>query len=92
MTPLSLETVRSIALSTLDLPPRQLNETTTLQDAGVDSLAMLDLIFALEGHFGIKFGPMDIANLRSLTDLAACVDRLIAQEENWQEAGIGHGA
>jgi len=81
MTPLSLETVRSIAQSTLNLPHRRLNDTTTLHEAGVDSLATLDLVFAIEGHFGVRIGPADIANLRSLTDLAACVDRLLAQEE-----------
>jgi acyl carrier protein len=81
MTPQSLETVRSIALSTLDVPHRQLNETTTLRDVGVDSLATLDLVFAIESHFGIRIGPGDLANVRSLKDLAACVDRLIAQEE-----------
>jgi len=86
MTPLSLETVRSIALSTLNLRHRQLNETTTLQDAGVDSLATLDLVFAIEGHYGIKIGPADIANMRSLRDLAACVDRLLGQEELCHEA------
>jgi acyl carrier protein len=86
MSPISLETVRSIALSTLNLPHRRLNETTTLREAGVDSLAVLDLVFAVEGHFGIKIGPADIANLSSLRDLAACVDRLIDQEEYCREA------
>lgn len=86
MTPQSLETVRSLALSTLNLPHRRLNETTTLQEAGIDSLATLDLVFAVEGHYGIRIGPTDIANLRSLRDLAACVDRLIGEEEYCHEA------
>jgi acyl carrier protein len=91
MTLQSLETVRSIALSTLNLPQRQLNETTTLREAGVDSLAILDLVFAIESHFGIRIGPADLANLRSLKDLAACVDRLIAHEDYCFGAEI-HGA
>jgi acyl carrier protein len=86
MTPLSLETVRSLASSTLKLPHRRLNETTPLHEAGIDSLATLDLVFAVEGHFGITIGPSDIANVHSLNDLAACVDRLIGQEDFCHEA------
>jgi acyl carrier protein len=86
MTPLSLETVTSIALSTLNLPHRRLHETTTLHEAGIDSLATLDLVFAIEGHFGITIGPADLENMRSLSDLAACVDRLIGEEEYCHEA------
>lgn len=86
MTPFSLETVRSIALSTLHLRPRQLNDNATLQETGIDSLATLDLVFAIEGHYGITIAPAEMANLRSLRDLAVCVDRLVGNEE------ICHGA
>jgi acyl carrier protein len=79
--PFSLETIKSLALSTLNLRPRQLNDTTTLQEVGIDSLATLDLVFAVEGHFGVTIGPADMANLRCLRDLAACVDRLLGDED-----------
>lgn len=86
MTPLSLETVKSLALSTLNLPHRRLNERAPLQEAGIDSLATLDLVFAIEGHYGIRIAPADVADLRSLNDLAACVDRLLGDENYCHEA------
>jgi acyl carrier protein len=81
MTPHSLETVTSIARSTLNLPHRQLNERTPLQDAGIDSLLAVDLVFAIQDHYGIAISPADVAAVRSLTDLAMCVDRLVAEQE-----------
>jgi acyl carrier protein len=86
MTPQSMDTVRSIALSTLKLQKRRLHESTPWHEAGIDSLATLDLVYAVEGHFGITIAPADVAGMCSLRDLAACVDRLTAHEVYAYEA------
>ena len=80
MHPPCLAIVRRIAVDTLDVPQSRLLSATTLEDAGIDSLAATDLVFAVEGHFGITISPGDLPCLRTLGDLAACVDRLIAAE------------
>jgi acyl carrier protein len=86
MTPQSLDTVRRLAAETLHVPDRRLAETQTLHDAGVDSLATLDLVFAVEGHFGITLAADDVAQMQSLNDLAACVDRLTTHEARRHDA------
>ena len=77
MTPLSLEMIRRLAVETLNVPETALDRAVTLRDAGIDSLSALDLIFAVEGHFGISIAAQDVASMSSLADLAASVDRLI---------------
>ncbi|MEJ1966617.1 MAG: acyl carrier protein [Gammaproteobacteria bacterium] len=76
----SLDIVRRLAVDTLNLPDSVVATATTLQEAGIDSLSAIDLIFAIEAYFGITIAANDLANMRSLSDLAACVDRLTAHE------------
>ncbi len=86
MIPQSLDIVRHLAVETLDLPKRKVTGTSTFRDAGIDSLSAIDLVFAVESHFGITLTANDVAQMHSLTDLAACVDRLTAQEACLHEA------
>jgi acyl carrier protein len=80
MTPQTLATVRRLAVETLRVPEGALTTTTTLADAGVDSLGALELVFAVEGHYGISIDATEVARIRSLGDLAASVDRLTDHE------------
>jgi len=80
MTPYTLDTVRRLAVETLNVPDHRLTETRTLQEAGIDSLATIDLVFAVEAHFGITIAANDVGRLHSLADLATCVERLISHE------------
>jgi acyl carrier protein len=80
MTSQTLTTVRRLAVETLRVPEDALDPTTTLADAGVDSLSALDLVFAVEGHYGISIDAMEVARIQSLGDLAASVDRLTDHE------------
>jgi acyl carrier protein len=80
MTPQTLATVRRLAVETLRVPEAALSPTTTLADAGVDSLGALELVFAVEGHYGISIDAAEVERIRSLGDLAASVDRLTDHE------------
>jgi acyl carrier protein len=86
MIPQSLDIVRHLAVETLDLPERKVTATSTFREVGIDSLSAIDLVFAVESHFGITLTANDVAQMHSLTDLAACVDRLTAQEACLHEA------
>jgi acyl carrier protein len=86
MIPQSLDIVRHLAVETLDLPERKVTGTSTFRDVGIDSLSAIDLVFAVESHFGITLSANDVAQMHSLTDLAACVDRLTAREACLHEA------
>ena len=80
MTPYSLDIVRRIAVEVLNVPDSTLMTATTLQEAGIDSLGVLDLVLAVEGYFSILISADEINQMGSLADLAACVDRLISAE------------
>ena len=76
----TLHIVRRLAVEALNLPECVVATATTLQEAGIDSLSAIDLIFAIEAHFGVAIAEGDLASMHSLADLAACVDRLTAHE------------
>ena len=51
-----------------------LGPATTLTEFGLDSLTLVELIFAIEEHFGVEIA--DDANIESLKDLATLIDAL----------------
>jgi acyl carrier protein len=76
----SHDIVRRLAVETLNLPQNRVASATTLREAGIDSLSAIDLIFAVEGHFGITIAAAELEHICSLADLAASVDRLTTHE------------
>ena len=80
MNPQSLTTVQRLAAETLHRPLDKLMPGLTFQEAGIDSLSTIDVVCAVEGYFDITLPPEELQQLRSLSDLAASVDRLTARE------------
>jgi acyl carrier protein len=76
----TFETIRRLALDTLDVPEVQLLRARTLNEAGIDSLATLDLVFAIEAHYGISLRAEDLTEVHSLKDFAVIAERLISRE------------
>ena len=76
----SLETLRQIARETLGVAPERLAVGATLDDVGMDSLAAIDLVFAVENRFGIEIDACDLERTSSLEDLAAIVDKKLERE------------
>jgi acyl carrier protein len=76
----SLNMVQRLAAEALNLPLHAMVPTATFREAGIDSLSTVDLLFAVEGHFDITLPPEELQQVRSLSDLAASVDRLTAHE------------
>jgi acyl carrier protein len=74
------DTIQRLAAELLNIPPEPLLRATTLREAGIDSLATLDLIFAVEARFAISIGAEDIDRVHSLRDLAVVVDRLVTRK------------
>ena len=80
MDPQSLSTVQRLAAETLNLPISKMTPTVPFREAGIDSLSTIDLLCAVEAHFDITLPAEELQQLRSLSDLAASVDRLTTQE------------
>lgn len=59
-----------------DLDPATIDAERDLRDYGLDSLALVDMMFVVEERFGIDL-PSDTSAFTSLKDLALLVDRLL---------------
>ena len=53
----------------------------TFDKLGADSLGMLEFLFELEDHFDISIPQETVANVRTLNDLAAVIDSLVAAKQ-----------
>jgi len=74
------DTVKQLAAERLDVPAERLQAASTLREAGIDSLAVIDLIVAIEERLGISFPERDLESMRSFDDLASVVERLLAEK------------
>jgi acyl carrier protein len=74
------DTVKQLAAERLDVPTARLEAAGTLREAGIDSLAAIDLIVAIEERLGISFPERDLESMRSFDDLASVVERLLAEK------------
>ena len=72
----SIALIREFLDERLGVASDKVVQDALLVDLGVDSLMMLELMFAFEDRFGIKV-PNDIENPRSVGDMVAAMDGLI---------------
>ena len=77
-----LEKVIKIVARQLDKDPSEFNESTDLQEAGFESLDVIEMIFNLEDEFEIHIpfnaNEADTVQMRSVGDIARMVETLIA--------------
>ncbi len=62
-----------------DVDPTVVDAHASLRAAGLDSLTMVEFVFAVEDHYGISLPELD-AELDTLAELAAVVDGVLAQK------------
>ena len=86
----TFETVAGIISETADIPREQITpESHAIEDLGIDSLAFLDIAFAIDKAFGIKLpleqwtqevndGKASTEQYFVLKNLTARIDELIA--------------
>lgn len=70
----TLDTIKDILQENLDIDPADVNDDSTFDSLGVDSLDMVELICELEERCEIEFGEPD--GLSTIADLVAYVDSL----------------
>ncbi|MCC7541448.1 MAG: acyl carrier protein [Deltaproteobacteria bacterium] len=59
-----------------EFPP--FTEQTVISDLGIDSLAMLELVGAMERHFEIRIPDEQLVGITTVNDLLAVVEKGIA--------------
>jgi len=80
MTTTTFETMKRIIVKDYELQPERLTPETPLADVELDSLAITELIFALEDEFNVT-AKTNGQGMQTLGDIAAYVDQLIAERD-----------
>ena len=79
----TFESMQAILKTKFDLAPDILQRDTALKDLDVDSLSMVEILFAVEDEFEIEI-PSEPAEwqsqMRTFGDLVDYVDKLIATQ------------
>ena len=84
----TLTTIQRLVSEQLDIPTETLMRARTFDEAGIDSLATLDLITTIEARFSISIAPEDLEGVASLRDLATVVDRLTTRKTHAYEEAL----
>jgi acyl carrier protein len=87
MSPLnSLKELQDLIHEKYGIDPATLDPNASMRGtAGIDSLALVEFLFAIEDKYGISL-PEEYSNLDTLAELAAVVDRLRAEQAQKQAA------
>lgn len=70
----TIDTIRTILQDNLDIDPEKINDDSTFDSLGIDSLDMVELICDLEDELGIDFGEPE--GLETMKDLVEYIDGL----------------
>lgn len=77
-----LEEVKKIVAKQLDKDPSEFDETTDLEEAGFESLDVIEMIFNLEDAFNINIpfnaNDADTQQLRTVGDIVRVVETIQA--------------
>ncbi len=75
----SLKELQDLIQEKYGIAPSELDPNTSMREKGLDSLALVEFLFAVEDHFHINLPDVD-SNLDTLAELAAVVDRVKAAQ------------
>lgn len=76
----SLPALQELIHTKFGIDPATLDPHASMRERGVDSLALVEFVFAVEDQFGISI-PDENASLDTLAELAAVVDQLVAAKQ-----------
>lgn len=75
----SLKELQELVLEKYGIEPSALDPHASMKEKGLDSLALVEFVFAIEDRFSIAI-PDDKSNVDTLAELAAVVDKLRASQ------------
>lgn len=77
--PVTLADIEAIVRDVLDNPRIALQPQMTARDIeGWDSLSHIQIVVALEKHFGVRFTAAELVDLSTIGDLARAIDGKLA--------------
>lgn len=75
----TLDRIRAVAIEKFEVDAASIRNDVTFETLGIDSLSMVEMLFAVEDEFSIRIPAMAAEKLTCLDDLAVLVDQLVAQ-------------
>ena len=60
-----------------DVDWSKVDENTTIDSLGFDSLAILDLLYDVEQEFGVSIDAKDVVHIRTVGAMASLIDKRI---------------
>ena len=75
----SLAEIQDLIHKKYGLDPAKLDPNASLREAGVDSLTLVEFLFAVEDHYGISV-PEKYSDIDTIAALAAAVDEIRASQ------------
>jgi len=79
----TLQSVQGILQANFELAPAALQPDAKLEDLAIDSLSLIELMFAVEDEFKVVVPSQNmklLAEIKTIRDLVAYVDALIAEQ------------
>jgi acyl carrier protein len=78
----TLTRIKELAAQQFGGEPNAIDENAPVNTLGIDSLGFLEFLFELEDKFGFPIPQESVANVKTLGELAAAIDGLIAAGGN----------
>jgi acyl carrier protein len=88
--PTTLEFLRQIIARDFEVDPQLLQADARLEDFAIDSLGVIEIMFAVEEKFGIIVPPEPPDGrtpINTLHDLVRYIDRLVSEQHGAGKAG-----
>lgn len=76
----SLDSIRALLARDHEISPERLTTEVTLDDLGIDSLGMMELLWNLEDELGITLPTDRLPELHTLGEVAAHIDGLVIEQ------------
>lgn len=74
----TLEAIKELAAKQFGREPESIDADAPVDQMGIDSLGFLEFLFELEDRFSISIPQDDVTGVRTLRDLAARIDVILA--------------
>jgi acyl carrier protein len=75
----TLQRTRQFLARRYGLEEREIRSDATLDRLGIDSLAVLELVFEIEDEFNVRLDPAS-ESIRTVGELVKAIDQRLAQE------------
>ncbi len=73
--------LKQVILGALSLDDWELKDTTVASEVpGWDSLSHVNVVLAVEKHFGVRFKGVEVIRMKSVGDLQRLVDSKLTQQ------------